>query len=684
MRNLCFHPMFLVGLVIRILLIASLTPATVSDWYAPFLKVSVSAFTSDPWAAWIRQGGASNAFPYGYAMWLSFLPTTLASELLSFPTKFAYDLGLLVADFCLLATLSQLLPNRQRLVLGTYWLSPVVVLASYALGLNDLIPVAFLMLAMLFLKRVELKLAGVACAVAISAKLSMIIALPFFVIYLYNNKSLRQIIGQFLGGFGVSALVLGLPFLFSRDGLSMLINNPELVKIYSLSLHLNEGFSVYMVPFMYVVLLYATWRVGRLNFELFQAITGVTLLVIVLLTPASSGWYVWSLPFLVLYQAMSGRVAIALIAVFSLFFIISTLLSVPLIFANGARFDLAGSFYAAGRDGGHLASLLHTGNAAIGLILAIRIWRETVTRSDFFRLSRKPFVIGIAGDSGAGKDTFSDSIEGLFGSHSVSTLSGDDYHLWDRHKPMWQVLTHLNPLANDLEGFSKDLVALTDGRCFQSRHYDHQTGKMSRPYKRASNDFIIASGLHALYLPILREIYNLKIYLDIDEGLRKHYKIRRDVFQRGHTVERVLDSFEKRESDSQRYIRPQSNHADLTFALRPIHVQLLEKHDQDQPIRLRLGVKTRHGFNEISLHRVLVGICGLHVDMDVSSDSAEVQITIDGDISATDISIAAKILCPQVFEFLDINPQWKDGMLGVMQLITISKISQVLNKRFLQ
>ena len=47
-------------------------------------------------------------------------------------------------------------------------------------------------------------------------------------------------------------------------------------------------------------------------------------------------------------------------------------------------------------------------------------------------MTRRPFVIGISGDSGSGKDTFANSIEGLFGKHSVTKLSGDDYHLWDR------------------------------------------------------------------------------------------------------------------------------------------------------------------------------------------------------------------------------------------------------------
>ena len=110
---------------------------------------------------------------------------------------------------------------------------------------------------------------------------------------------------------------------------------------------------------------------------------------------------------------------------------------------------------------------------------------------------------------------------------------------------------------------------------------------------------------------------------------------------------------------------------------------MLESLDEKHPLRLKLIVKTRHGFNELSLNRVLVGVCGLHVDIVVSDDGSEVQITIEGETSAADIELAAKMLCPWILEFLDIPPKWQDGMVGLMQLITLSHISQVLTKRFL-
>jgi uridine kinase len=684
MKKLCLHPLFLTGLALRLALIMCMAPHATMDWFAPFMDATTSRPMLDPWSAWIAQGGTAMAFPYGYAMWFAFLPLTLLAKLTGVAVAQAYGLTLLAVDFLLLLTLHRLLPDRHRLLLAVYWLSPIAILATYGLGLNDLVPALLLTVSILLLRDVRLRLAGAFCAAAVSAKLSMIVTVPFFAIYLFNNKALRQRMGNFIGGFALCALLLGIPFLLSDAAIGMLADNPEMGKIYRLALALVGNVSIYVVPLIYLVMLYLAWRVRRLNFELFQVTTGMALLLIVLMTPASPGWFVWCLPFLTLYQARSGRMATVLIGLFSGLYVLGTLLVTRMQFADGSEFNLGATLHMSGPQGLHAASLLHTLMVAIGIVLALRIWREGITRNSFFRLSRKPFVIGIAGDSGSGKDTFADAMVGLFGRHSVVKLCGDDYHLWDRQKPMWQVMTHLNPMANDLESFGNDLVALTDGNSILSRSYDHATGRMSRQFRVKSNDFIIASGLHALYFPILRECYNLKIYLDIDEGLRRHFKMQRDVSERGHTRDSVLAAFEKREADSARFIRPQAAHADLIFSLQPIHPAMLHDLDNRHPLRLKLVVTTRHGFNELSLIRTLVGVCGLHVDINVSQAGAEVKMTIEGETTAADVALAAERLCPSVLEFLDIAPQWQDGMTGIMQLITLTNISQVMTKRFIQ
>ena len=683
MKKFLLNPLFLLGLITKLVLVFFALPTPVTEWYVPFLDASTTSFNLDPWAVWLDQGGTPAAFPYGYVMWLFFLPLTLLCKVLGLPLIYGYSSTLISADFALLLLLRRMIPIRDHLLLAIYWLSPIVIVASYLFGFNDLIPVLLLTLSLYFIRHFKLTLSGLACVAAISAKLSMVLALPFFLIYLLHNRALRQFLPQFLKGLVIGTIVVVIPFLFSNSGLSMLFGNPEMVKVYRLTFNLGGNTLIYLVPLVYLLMLYAVWRVRRLNFELFHAMLSMAFLLVVLMTPASPGWFIWAIPLLITYQATSDRVGIALSAILSVLYVLSSFLLTAHDLTMFRQLAFLGYFHFPAHLGGNPASLVHTTMGATGIILAIRMWRETISRNDYFRLSRKPFVIGVAGDSGAGKDTFSDAIKGLFGSHSVTTLSGDDYHLWDRQKPMWQVMTHLNPMANDLEGFANDLVALTDGKSIQSRRYEHQTGRMSRPFNIKSNDIIIASGLHALYLPILRERYNLSIYLDIDEGLRRHFKLQRDVHHRGHTVEKVLSSFERRESDSVRFIRPQESNADLVLSLQPIHPLILKDLNGKHPLRYKLVARSCHGLNEISLTRVLVGICGLHVDMMVSGDASEVELTIEGEASAQDIAMAAQMICPRIFEFLDIHPKWQDGVMGLMQLITLSHINQALTKRFI-
>lgn len=684
MKKFFLNPLFLFGLVVRLMLVFVASPQPVTEWYVPFLDLSTSSFSLDPWAVWLEQGGNPAAFPYGYVMWIFFLPLTSLCKVLGLPLIYGYGSTLIATDFTLLLLIRRMIKNRDQLLLAVYWLSPIVIVASYLLGFNDLIPVFLLTVALYFIKQSRLMLSGLVFFAAISAKLSMVLALPFFLIYLLHNRVLRQLLAQFIKGMVVGAAVTLLPFfLFSNSGVSMLFSNPEMGKVFRLAINLSGSTLIYLVPLIYFFMLYAAWRVRRLNFELFNAMLGIAFLLVVLMTPASPGWFIWAIPLLVTYQATSGRVAIALVALFSVLYVLSSLLLTPHYGVLAGQLLVWSASHIPSQLDDKLASLVHTIMVATGIILALRIWRETVSQNDYFRLSRKPFVLGIAGDSGSGKDTFSDAIKGLFGSHSVTTLSGDDYHLWDRQKPMWQVMTHLNPMANDLEGFANDLVALTDGKRIKSKHYDHQTGRMSRPFSINSNDIIIASGLHALYLPILRDCYNLSVYLDIDEGLRRHFKLQRDVNQRGHTMERVLSSFERREPDSVRFIRPQASNADLVLSLQPIHPRILEDVSGKHPLRFKLVVRSRHGLNEMSLTRVLIGVCGLHVDMLASNDASEVELTIEGETSAQDIALAAQMICPRIFEFLDIYPKWQDGVMGLMQLVTLSHINQALTKRFI-
>ena len=680
--NLLTNPFFSIGIVIRLTCLIIFLPVFALELYLPFLEFSANNLSLDPWGRWIDAGGSYLAFPYGYVTWLVFLPFISLAEVLNIPLYYGYALSLFFVDLGLLLLLSKILVNKERLLLLTYWLSPIVIFATYTIGLNDLIPIFLVTASLFFINKKSWILAGVSLAASISAKFSMVVVIPFFIFYLYNNKPLRIYLSDVLKGFLGGFTIFIIPFLFSREGLMMLLNYPQLSGILDMKIAIGSS-SIFIIPLVYLIFLYVIWRLKRLNFSLLQACLGIVFLSIVLMTMTSPGWFVWTIPFLVYYQAISDRITISLTFIFSILYIINVILS--------PSFQAPEIYYLTSFDVKNielinftnLNSLIYTCLASVGSILGIRFWRESISKNLFFRISRKPFVIGIAGDSGSGKDTLSDGLKKLFGENAVATISGDNYHLWDRNKPMWKAMTHLNPMANDLERYASDLVSLVDGKSIQARHYDHDTGFMSRPEKLTSNDFIIASGLHALYLPILRDCYDLSIYLDIDEDLRKYFKIKRDVALRGGTLASVLDSFEKRSVDSERFIRKQIKDADLVLSLKSIEENLSDRFEKniDKDIHLKLSIKSRQEFNELSLRRILIGVCGLNVDMEVNEQTSDIELTIEGKTNASEIAQAVKMLCPNIFEFLSLNPKWEDGVLGLMQLIVLSHINQAFTKR---
>lgn len=679
--NFLKNPLFILGAIVKIFFIFMLTSAPILDWYAPFLDNSIDNWSLDPWSSWINNDYSNLAFPYGYVMWFSFLPLTLLGKLFSISSVLTYGFTLFLIDIFLTITLFKLFANRELEILYLYWLSPIVFIGTYIFGLNDLVPIFFLVLSLFLLKNLYFASSGFILMAAISAKISILISLPVFLIYFINNSRIRIFIVSFFKGIFFGFIIFIAPFLLSESGISMILSNPEVQKIYTFSFDFGNDTKIYFVHLLYLVMLYNAWRVKRLNYDLFYAMLGITFFIVILFVPSSPGWFIWIAPFLLTQVNSNKKHALMIIWIFSALFVINNILNVPFPVILNYNDTIIGSPW---KVSDNLSSIIYTLMIGLGIVLANRMWRETIIKNDYFRLSQKPFAIGIAGDSGSGKDTAAEILSGLFGKQSVSHLSGDSYHLWDRKKPMWKVMTHLNPMANDLDRFSQDLISLSDGKAIRVRDYDHSTGKMTKEKVLKSNDFIIASGLHAIYLPILREYYNLTIYLNMDEELRQFYKIQRDTKDRGHSSKDVEKSLENRKIDSERYIQSQSEFADLIFSLKPVND--INKKLNPKDLKLRLEIIFKNGLYDYSLVKTLIGVCGLDVDMETIKEGKDqkIKLLIDGDTDKDDIEIAVSMLCPEIMEFLDVNPKWDSGMNGVIQLVVMTHINQALKRRFLK
>lgn len=181
------------------------------------------------------------------------------------------------------------------------------------------------------------------------------------------------------------------------------------------------------------------------------------------------------------------------------------------------------------------------------------------------------FVVSLCGDSGAGKTSISQLINSVLPYDKSFVFETDRYHKWERGDSNYLVYSHLHPLANRLDVMSDDVYKLVLGKDIYTVDYDHATGKFTKDNKVESNDVMIICGLHTLYEKSLRDISDLKVYVDTEATLKTHWKITRDVLARGATIEHVKKTIEHRLGDYKEYVEPQKEYADVLIRYYPLN-----------------------------------------------------------------------------------------------------------------
>ena len=190
--------------------------------------------------------------------------------------------------------------------------------------------------------------------------------------------------------------------------------------------------------------------------------------------------------------------------------------------------------------------------------------------------SGKVFIIGIAGDSGSGKTTFANGIKRMFGEDIVSHITLDDYHVYDREMRKRLGITPLHPSANNLKLVETHLYMLKKGERIKKPTYNHKTGTFGEWEDFEPTPIVIVEGLHTLYDGI-RDYIDFKIFVDPARYIKRLWKIRRDVEERGYNREKVIEEIIRREPDYKRYIDFQKIYADVVIKILPSSIQSTER-----------------------------------------------------------------------------------------------------------
>ena len=441
-----------------------------------------------------------------------------------------------------------------------YFCSPIIFIASYIYPNHDLISIACLLISVFCLVRKKPIMSALVFGLGLSIKIPVIFALPLLLIYIMKTYKSRDLIKFIL--FAIfSWLIIISPFFLSSGYQSMVFNNQDQFMLLDIFIEVDY-LKIYIAPLFIALIYIHFFRFDKINTDLLYTYLGMLYFAFVIFIPPMPHWYAWSFVFASIFfvntfENIHNKYQYLLLTV--VYLIYFTILYPN----NNQTFKFISHFFHLDQYQSFLPNIVFTLFEGLILLLIWVFYRYGIFSNSIYKVNSRPTVIGIGGDSGVGKTSLTKDLIKLFGTDRVLIVEGDGDHKWERGHEKWSQFTHLNPKANFLHEQAATLEILKNGSSAKRVEYDHHKGIFTSPKKIDPNDFIVMCGLHPLLLSKTRKIVDLKIYIDTDENLRRHWKIIRDCGERGYTVEKVVNQIESRIEDAKKYIYPQKNFADL-------------------------------------------------------------------------------------------------------------------------
>jgi uridine kinase len=158
----------------------------------------------------------------------------------------------------------------------------------------------------------------------------------------------------------------------------------------------------------------------------------------------------------------------------------------------------------------------------------------------------KPLVIGVAGGSGSGKSTVARNVAAALGDASVAFIDMDGYYLDhshltldDRRKVNWD-----HPNAFDWELLVRQLGELADGRPIDKPVYDfHAHIRSAATVRVPPADVVVIDGILLFVDPRVRDLCDVKVFVDADADVRLIRRIKRDMNKRGRPLPEILEQY---------------------------------------------------------------------------------------------------------------------------------------------
>ncbi len=176
-------------------------------------------------------------------------------------------------------------------------------------------------------------------------------------------------------------------------------------------------------------------------------------------------------------------------------------------------------------------------------------------------------VVGIAGGTGSGKTTVVKEVVKRLPEHEVAIIPQDAYYRDNSHIPLEkrQEINFDHPDSIEFELLIDHIKALRRGKSVQQPIYSYLTSTRSEETVHVTpKSVIIVEGILILQNPSLRDLFDIKVYVDADTDDRLMRVINRDIEERGRTLGNVLERYEKTVKPMHlQFIEPTKRYADI-------------------------------------------------------------------------------------------------------------------------
>lgn len=181
--------------------------------------------------------------------------------------------------------------------------------------------------------------------------------------------------------------------------------------------------------------------------------------------------------------------------------------------------------------------------------------------------NKRPIVIGVTGGSGSGKTTVTKAILDDLKGESILVLQQDSYYKAQDQKTMDErrANNYDHPDAFDIDLYIKDIESLRRREGIDAPIYDFTVSTRSAETRRVEPaDIIILEGIMVFSDARLRDLMDIKVYVDTDDDIRFIRRLQRDVVERGRTVDSVINQYLATTKPMyHQFIEPTKRYADL-------------------------------------------------------------------------------------------------------------------------